>query len=481
MRERFNPRLRAGGDAGVAALVLPASVSIHASAREATKRGLPKDAPVTVSIHASAREATILPVADLTDDEFQSTPPRGRRQQLLAHRRWSRRFNPRLRAGGDHHNLATGAVLPVSIHASAREATSPCSRRSLCSPSFNPRLRAGGDVAHEAPVRLCDRLNPRLRAGGDVHRAADAGGKRLVSIHASAREATAEGGDREPVRIRFNPRLRAGGDQGYSTASGRHAGFNPRLRAGGDSRRCVASACASWFQSTPPRGRRPGRARDLRVAGSVSIHASAREATPTRLTRTSLPICFNPRLRAGGDRGYVYREGKFIVSIHASAREATVLDRHDGASRVVSIHASAREATVASAICTVGATVSIHASAREATSRRSPLTCDGDGFQSTPPRGRRRARSWLRGLVNGVSIHASAREATRVRRHRNAGPPRFNPRLRAGGDGGDGAMRSVGRCFNPRLRAGGDDRVLHAWTPGTCFNPRLRAGGDADN
>ena len=55
--------------------------------------------------------------------------------------------------------------------------------------------------------------------------------------------------------------------------------FNPRLRAGGDFRVIVPQ---------PSQGR-------------VSIHASAREATPPTTTMSPPGTRFNPRLRAGGD------------------------------------------------------------------------------------------------------------------------------------------------------------------------------------
>ena len=142
----FNPRLRAGGDMTAPWKRETRHVSIHASAREATRRrGLVSGRAADVSIHASAREATTIGVSmGARSDEFQSTPPRGRRPALGA----------------------IDARPPVSIHASAREATA-CSM-----------LR----------VRRTSRFNPRLRAGGDLHLAPCASSS--VSIHASAREAT---------------------------------------------------------------------------------------------------------------------------------------------------------------------------------------------------------------------------------------------------------------------------------------------------
>src|SRR5258706_4009638 len=100
------------------------------------------------------------------------------------------------------------------------------------------------------------------------------------------------------------------------------------------------------FRSTPPRGRRHLMRHSADDPVGVSIHASAREATPARSLSHSLISGFDPRLRAGGD----------LPSFH----EALV--------NGVSIHASAREAT---------------------TAEDRPKTLET--FRSTPPRGRRRA------------------------------------------------------------------------------------------
>ena len=78
-------------------------ISIHASAREATYLPLRERIIDVISIHASARGATIYPLLlRLLDDRFQSTLPRGKRRFSIFH------FDPQ----------------PIiSIHASAREAT----------------------------------------------------------------------------------------------------------------------------------------------------------------------------------------------------------------------------------------------------------------------------------------------------------------------------------------------------------------------
>ena len=56
----FNPRLREGGDPGGGPGGQDFTISIHASAREATTQKISLLIPVIISIHASAREATAL-------------------------------------------------------------------------------------------------------------------------------------------------------------------------------------------------------------------------------------------------------------------------------------------------------------------------------------------------------------------------------------------------------------------------------------
>ena len=76
-----------------------------------------------ISIHASAREATTRTFMTLIMQEFQSTPPRGRRPDIAIDKYYFVNFNPRLREGGD--------VKIVD--------------RIVYNFYFNPRLREGGD------------------------------------------------------------------------------------------------------------------------------------------------------------------------------------------------------------------------------------------------------------------------------------------------------------------------------------------------
>ena len=170
---------------------------------------------------------------------------------------WFACFNPRLRTGGDSQSLM------------------------LCPParSFNPRLRTGGDQGVFKKVRnqtMFQSTPPHGRRPSSVFIPARSF---AVSIHASAREATAP-------------------SQTFTLGS---SGFNPRLRTGGDP--CTSDACAAFklFQSTPPHGRR--RRLFYGVCGGRQF-----QSTPPH------------GRRRGGSR---YGRGQELVSIHASAREAT--------------------------------------------------------------------------------------------------------------------------------------------------------------
>ena len=184
----------------------------------------------------------------------------------------------------------------VSIHASTREATRakdhwmpktfqstpPRGRRlekreeKTAKKCFNPRLHAGGDRCNPRVAYPLSRFNPRLHAGGDLA----ALGTWMYSRG-------------------FNPRLHAGGDYNFRVGE-KVGGFNPRLHAGGD----------RAFD-------------DMNQRIAVSIHASTREATISKLASGWTKCCFNPRLHAGGDLGNSEGSANSLVSIHASTREAT--------------------------------------------------------------------------------------------------------------------------------------------------------------
>ena len=252
----FNPRLRVGGDL-IALVALQTKI---------------------VSIHASAWEASSGKRATGAARQFQSTPPRGRRRPGQKTTRALRCFNPRLRVGGDTCDGWSGP------YHSRFQSTPPRGRRRLAgcvdvlAGGFNPRLRVGGDAKLNSVfvVILKFQSTPprgrrllRLFAGSAflAFQSTPPRGRRpapenpgpvttLVSIHASAWEATT----------------------GVVLAKSGWECFNPRLRVGGDSRQHMLLCCSVGFN---PR---------LRVGGEV-------RPAPPCLGR----IRFNPRLRVGGD------------------------------------------------------------------------------------------------------------------------------------------------------------------------------------
>ncbi len=210
---------------------------------------------------------------------FQSTPPRGRRPPAPPARPGrASSFNPRLRAGGDP--TAGWKQRPMI----GFQSTPPRGRRQgrtnagAEGAGFNPRLRAGGDSTRRGGVTYIPGFNPRLRAGGD---SCTCHPKMLATMFQS----TPPRGRRRPRRHRidlpvsFNPRLRAGGDHvGVHPDRGAAVSFHASAREATQTVKADVSSVV-WFQSTPPRGRRPT--------------ASQRSALASE--------SFNPRLRAGGD------------------------------------------------------------------------------------------------------------------------------------------------------------------------------------
>ena len=121
-------------------------------------------------------------------------------------------------------------------------------------------------------------FNPRLREGGDGFYWSKHCKRCLISIHASAKEATFEHllyVLDEHIFQSTPPRRRRPlmGSIVHSKMN-----FNPRLREGGDVMLCTLQA-PLW----------------------ISIHASAKEATIRSVCIPTRERNFNPRLREGGD------------------------------------------------------------------------------------------------------------------------------------------------------------------------------------
>ena len=170
------------------------------------------------------------------------------------------------------------------------------------------------------------------------------------------------------------------------------------------------------FQSTPPHGRRPSTRKNSRLRSSVSIHASAREATGGILGSVIAVKLFQSTPPHG--RRHLVSESverkSYKVSIHASAREATRL-RSGGALCIACFNPRLRTGGDVCPPCWHSYVIL---------------------FQSTPPHGRRQHTPPTKITRSFVSIHASAREATLMLLSTYPSLLRFNPRLRTGGDRG---------------------------------------------
>ena len=130
---------------------------------------------------------------------------------------------------GRHRRDSSG----VSIRASAREAT-PAQRDGHAHPAVSIRTSAReATVGLASPVDGRRGFNPRLRAGGDALGTGTCASLELVSIRASAREATAHEG----------VVLDGGGFQSAPPRGRRHV-------------MTMFWRTAFVFQSAPPRGRR---------------------------------------------------------------------------------------------------------------------------------------------------------------------------------------------------------------------------------
>ncbi len=99
--DSFNPRLREGGDTRQGGVYLPTSCFNPRLREGGDGEAVEVIRKALVSIHASAREATKIDFERLLTTLFQSTPPRGRRLREKSRAPFSSRFNPRLREGGD--------------------------------------------------------------------------------------------------------------------------------------------------------------------------------------------------------------------------------------------------------------------------------------------------------------------------------------------------------------------------------------------
>jgi len=103
----FNPRIREGCDAELINVQGLINISIHASARDATGSLIKLIESVIISIHASARDATSPVLLLQTPFLFQSTHPRGMRQNYPNQKSRYNRFQSTHPRGMRRHLLFT--------------------------------------------------------------------------------------------------------------------------------------------------------------------------------------------------------------------------------------------------------------------------------------------------------------------------------------------------------------------------------------
>ena len=168
---------------------------------------------------------------------------------------WS--FNPRARGGRDRR--------PLPLHTSQEQfqSTRPRGARQVwlarsgsSRASFNPRARGGRDDQVPAVCWTAACFNPRARGGRDIPAVPRPRAAR-VSIHAPAGGATPADCCPAPRILCFNPRARGGRDTDWLPWLTARAGFNPRARGGRDVSSHVSANETLTFQSTRPRGARP--------------------------------------------------------------------------------------------------------------------------------------------------------------------------------------------------------------------------------
>ena len=142
-------------------------VSIHAPARGATAGARQTKIICCVSIHAPARGATDQEYLELTEDEFQSTRPRGARRirNIFSAFYWIVSIHAPAR-GATQISRKTGENADVSIHAPARGATAFKRGLNACFLFQSTRPR-GARRSSQSFTPGNTGFNPRAREGRD--------------------------------------------------------------------------------------------------------------------------------------------------------------------------------------------------------------------------------------------------------------------------------------------------------------------------
>ena len=255
------------------------------------------------------------------------------------------------------------------------------------------------------------------------------------------------------------------------------------------------------FQSTLPRGERPG------IMNLATFRGIFQSTLPRgeRLGGVKNVITgktdFNPRSREGSDAALKLIRDNEIISIHAPARGATSTAGSDQDAIWISIHAPARGATCQMFLRQplfhhfnprsregsdgrlrppTGMHRNFNPRSREGSDlNMSTWTFPKTLFQSTLPRGERRLQLRFSRWGIRISIHAPARGATTTTWQPRQTSYNFNPRSREGSDHDRGRCEGNGDDFNPRSREGSDKAWANLTNDELHFNPRSREGSDS--
>ena len=288
--------------------------------------------------------------------------------------------------------MATLSVTLISIHAPARGATK-CRICTRCTArDFNPRTREGCDPSGCPHCFSPTYFNPRTREGCDATNTGDWSAAIVISIHAPARGAT-KWGFNQVYRWDISIHAPARGATLHSVIfTEAVTDFNPRTREGCDGSGDVQDPAPGNFN---PRTRE-GCDQGGKFIGRFYSH-------------------FNPRTREGCDTNAAVLSFQKWISIHAPARGATFCVLYKVIIFPISIHAPARGATVTNSQAS-NLAVDFNPRTREGCDRAGRLAdafCQ-IRFQSTHPRGVRRAGNDEKINLRSISIHAPARGATAI-------------------------------------------------------------------
>ena len=218
----FNPRSRVGSDDRIFGNEVADHVSIHAPAWGATHNYSNNLSSLSVSIHAPAWGAT------------------GPCSSVV---RQTSGFNPRSRVGSDVIVQVLAMLVMLFQSTLPRGERQDIDNRCVLVTSFNPRSRVGSDGRTERLPCAGNIVSIHAPAWGATEHRGCAQDACSVSIHAPAWGAT-KLNLRLLVKIwSFNPRSRVGSDISVTYFFFVFRCFNPRSRVGSDTRRCFISRC----------------------------------------------------------------------------------------------------------------------------------------------------------------------------------------------------------------------------------------------